>query len=226
MIDMRVDVLTIFPNILDSYCSESIIKRARAKKQLNLRVHDLRDFTTDKHRTTDDRPYGGGPGMVMQVGPIDRALRQIAGRNLPLKSKKKQVILLTPQGEFFTQKVAQELSQLDQIVLVAERYEGFDERVRSLVNRQISIGPYVLTGGELPAMVILDSVIRLMPGVLGDDESPKDETYSHNLDQIEYPQYTRPEVYKKMRVPKELLSGDHKAIAAWRAKRYRKHPSA
>jgi tRNA (guanine37-N1)-methyltransferase len=164
--------------------------------------------------------------MVMKVEPIDRSLRQIAGRSLPLKSKKKQIILLTPQGEFFTQKIAQELSQLDQIVLVAGRYEGFDERVRSLVNRQLSIGPYVLTGGELPAMVILDSVIRLIPGVLGDTESTKDETYSQSLDQVEYPQYTRPEVYKKIRVPKELLSGDHRAIIAWRVKHYRKHPSA
>lgn len=202
------------------------MKRARAQQLLDIRVHDLRAYTKDKHRTTDDRPYGGGPGMVMKIEPIDRALRDLAGRSLPLKSKKKQVILLTPQGEFFTQKVARELSQLDQIVLVSGRYEGFDERVRSLVNRQLSIGPYVLTGGELPALVILDAVARLLPGVLGDDESSKDETFSHDQTQAEYPQYTRPEIYKGKRVPPALLSGDHKAIVAWRKAHYRKHPSA
>lgn len=223
---MRIDILTIFPDIFQSYCRESIIRRATEKKILDLRFHDLRAYTKDKHRTTDDRPYGGGPGMVMKVEPIERALRQIAGRSLPPKSKKKQIILLTPQGRFFTQKIARELSRLEQIVFVSGRYEGFDERVRGLVNRQLSIGPYVLTGGELPALVVVDAVARLIPGVLGDEASPDDETFSASLDQAEYPQYTRPEVYRGQRVPKVLLSGDHPAIRAWRQRHYRKHPSS
>ncbi|MFH0852788.1 MAG: tRNA (guanosine(37)-N1)-methyltransferase TrmD [bacterium] len=222
---MRFDIITIFPTIFDSYCQESIIKRARQKKLLDLRIHDLRKFTKDKHRKTDDRPYGGGPGMVMNIQPIDRALRKIVGPKLPLKSKKKQVILLTPQGKFFTQKTAQSLSDIDQVILVCGRYEGFDERVRALVNQQISIGPYVLTGGELPAMMIMDSVIRLVSGVLGDKDSPKEETFTLGPDQVEYPQYTRPETFKGKSVPKALLSGDHQAIAAWRKKHTRRHPS-
>jgi tRNA (guanine37-N1)-methyltransferase len=223
---MRIDVLTIFPELVASYGRESILKRAQAKGLLDLRVHNLRDWTTDKHHKTDDRPYGGGPGMVMKVEPIDRALRDLAGRTLPPRTKKKQIILLSPQGEFFTQKIARELADLDQVILVSGRYEGFDERVRGLVNRQLSIGPYVLTGGELPALVVVDAVTRLLPGVLGDDESSEDETFSHDLAQAEYPHYTRPEVFKGKRVPKELLSGDHRAIAAWRKAHYRRHPSA
>lgn len=219
---MRFDLLTIFPNIFDSYLNESIIRRARQKGLLNLRVHDLRAFTRDKHRTTDDRPYGGGPGMVMKIEPIDRALRSIAGRTLPLRSKKRQIVLLTPQGEFFSQKMAKDFARLNQLILVCGRYEGFDERVRKLVNRQVSIGPYVLTGGELPAMVILDAVARHLPGVLGDQSSPDEETFSKSPDYIEYPQYTRPEVFKGQRVPKPLLSGDHQAIKAWRIKHSRR----
>ncbi|USN53320.1 MAG: tRNA (guanosine(37)-N1)-methyltransferase TrmD [Candidatus Nomurabacteria bacterium] len=223
---MRIDVLTIFPNMVSDYCNESILKRAQQKKLLDLRVHNIRDYATDKHHTTDDKPYGGGPGMLMKVEPIDRALRKVAGRTLPPRTKKKQVILLSPQGQFLTQAKARELAQLDQLILVSGRYEGFDERIRSLVNQQISIGPYVLTGGELGAMVVIDAVTRLLPGVLGDDASSVDETFSHSPDQIEYPQYTRPEVYKGKRVPKELLTGNHADIAAWRKKQYRKHPSS
>lgn len=223
---MRIDVLTIFPNMISDYSNESILKRAQQKKLLDLRVHNIREYTTDKHRSVDDTPYGGGPGMLMKVEPIDRALRDVAGKSLPLRSKKRQVILLSPQGKFFTQQKARELAKLDQIILVSGRYEGFDERIRGLVNEQLSIGPYVLTGGELGALVVIDAVTRLLPGVLGDDASSHEETFSRSLDEIEYPQYTRPEVYKGKRVPKELLSGNHAQIAAWRRKQYRKHPSS
>ncbi len=219
---MRFDLLTIFPDIFESYLNESIIRRARQTRRLDLRVHDLRAFTQDKHRTTDDRPYGGGPGMVMKVESIDRALRSIAGRALPLHSKRRQIILLTPQGKFFNQRMAKEFAKLDQLILVCGRYEGFDERIRKLADRQVSIGPYVLTGGELPAMVILDSMARLLPDVLGNKSSPEDETFSKGLDYIEYPQYTRPEVFKGQRVPRALLSGNHRAIQAWRIKHSRR----
>lgn len=220
---MRFDILSIFPNIFDSYLNESIIKRARQNKLVDLRVHDLRIFTTDKHRTTDDRPYGGGPGMVMKVEPLYRALNKL-GCLPPRKTSSHRVILLTPQGRTFTQREALRLKKYQRITLICGRYEGFDERIRKYVDEQISIGDYVLTGGELAALVIIDAVARQLSGVLGDADSAHDESFSHNLNTVEYPHYTRPETFNNRRVPAVLLSGNHARITAWRKKHLRKKP--
>lgn len=209
---MQFDILTIFPTIFDSYFNESIIKRARNKKVISIKVHDFRKFASDKHSSVDDRPYGGGPGMVLKVEPIYKCLKSIQ------KKKNSRTILLTPKGKTFNQKRAQSLTKYDQIILIAGHYEGFDERIRKYVDEEISIGDYVLTGGEVPAMTVVDAVARLLPGALGDDASPKDETFSKNANYIEYPHYTRPENFKNKKVPKVLLSGDHKKIADWRDK--------
>ncbi|MBU0708040.1 tRNA (guanosine(37)-N1)-methyltransferase TrmD [Patescibacteria group bacterium] len=217
---MRFDILTIFPKIFQSYFDDSIIKRAQNKKLVTIKIHDLRDGAKDKHRATDDRPYGGGPGMVMKVEPIYNTLKKIGA----VKSKKAashRVILLTPQGNTLTQKTVKRLSKYKIITLICGRYEGFDERVRSLVDEQISIGDYVLTGGELPAMVVVDTLARFVPGVLGHDGSVKDESFSKSLQTLEYPQYTRPEIFRRKRVPPILLSGNHQLISEWRKKHQR-----
>ncbi len=211
---MRFDIITIFPGIFGSYLDESILQRARKKKLISTHIHDLRAWTSDKRKVVDDRPYGGGPGMILKVEPIVKALRAIK------RKKKSRVILLDPAGKQFTHALAKKYSKLDQLIFVCGRYEGFDERVKKFVNERISIGPYVLSGGELPALVILEAVARLIPGVLGNIESIKDE--SHFVEgYIEYPQYTRPEIFDGCRVPRVLLSGDHKKIDKWRAKRKR-----
>ncbi|MFH1598137.1 MAG: tRNA (guanosine(37)-N1)-methyltransferase TrmD [Patescibacteria group bacterium] len=207
---MKFDIITIFPKIFDSYFKESIVKRAQEKKKVKIVVHDLRKYTKDKHKKVDDRPYGGGPGMILKVEPIYKALQKIK------RHKKSRIILLTPKGRHFTQKTAQKMAKYQQIVLITGHYEGFDERVRKLVDEEISIGQYVLTGGEIPAMVLVDAITRLIPGVLGHEHSVQDETYSKDLDYIEYPQYTRPARFKKWLVPKILLSGNHQQIADWR----------
>lgn len=209
---MQIDILTIFPQIFDSYFSESIIKRAKKKALLDIKVHDIRDFARDKHKTVDDRPYGGGPGMILKIEPMFRCLKSIK------RQKKSKVIILTPGGKTFDQKMARNLSKIDQLILICGRYEGFDERVMKFADLQISIGDYVLTGGEIPAMVMVDAVTRLIPGVLGNKDSTKEETFSQSKDYIEYPQYTRPEIFKGMKVPKVLLSGHHQKIKKWRAK--------
>lgn len=209
---IHLDIITIFPGIFDSYFSESIIKRAQKKKIIKIRTHNIRNFAADKHRTVDDRPYGGGPGMLLKVEPIYRCLKSIR------RNKKSRIILLTPKGKTFNQKKAQQLTKYNQLILIAGHYEGFDERIRQLVDEEISIGNYILTGGEVPAMVIVDAVTRLIPGVLGDKNSPKDETFSKNEKYIEHPHYTRPENSKGQKVPKVLLSGNHKKIANWREK--------
>lgn len=225
---MRFDIITIFPHAFDSYLNESILKRARAKKLVGIRIHNLRDYTTDKHKTVDDRPYGGGPGMVLMVEPIYRALKALkAAPPRTAKSKREtRVVMLAPEGKQFTQREAERLSQYKRLVLVCGRYEGFDSRVDKLVDEKISIGPYVLAGGELPAMVLLETVARNVPGVVGHPEALKEETFSKDLEYVEYPQYTRPEVFvvgkKKLRVPKVLVSGDHVAIRAWRSRRMRR----
>jgi len=208
---MRFDILTIFPKVFDAYLNESILKRAQKKKLVSFHAHDLRDYTADKHRTVDGRPYGGGVGMVMKVEPIYTSLRKLP------KMKMRRVLLMSAKGKTFTEADAQRLSKYKQIVIVCPRYEGVDERVVDYIDEEVSIGNYVLTGGELPAMVIVDAVTRLLPGVLGKDESSRDESHSEE-GVLEYPQYTRPEVFRKKRVPKELLSGHHKDIAAWRKK--------
>lgn len=208
---MQFDIITIFPKIFDSYFNESILKIAQEKKKITINIHNLRDFTLDKHKNVDDTPYGGGPGMVMQVEPIDRALQSIK------RKTKSKVVILDPGGKIFNQKVAQKYSEdLDQMIFICGRYEGFDARVYKLVDERLSIGQYVLSGGELPAMVVTEAVSRLLPGVLGHEHSALEESYSKGLDYIEYPQYTRPEEYKGKKVPKVLLSGDHGKIKEWR----------
>ncbi len=208
---MRIDVLTLFPEMFVSPLSTSILKRAQDKGLIDIVLTNIRDFATDNYRKVDDKPYGGGPGMVMMPGPVFDCDEYVQ----KLSPEKGRVILLTPQGQKFNQKKACQLSKEKRLILIAGKYEGFDERIRiGLGAEQISIGDYVLSGGELAAMVIIDTIVRLLPGALGDEDSPKDDSFSQGL--LEYPQYTRPEVFRGMKVPDILLSGDHKKIAEWR----------
>ncbi|MHC4754849.1 MAG: tRNA (guanosine(37)-N1)-methyltransferase TrmD [Planctomycetota bacterium] len=221
---MRIDVLTLFPEMFESPMSHSILKRAQETGLIRIALTNIRDFATDNYRKVDDKPYGGGPGMVMMPGPVFDCYQHVE----TLSPEKPRTILLTPQGKKFDQEKAVELSREKRLLLISGRYEGFDERIRIGLNaEQISVGDFVLTGGELPAMIIIDSVVRLLPGALGDDDSPKEESFSNNL--LEYPQYTRPEVFRDMKVPEILLSGDHAKIAQWRKQqaleRTKKHRS-
>ncbi len=210
---MRIDIITIFPGMFSPVLDESIIKRAQEKKKVRIYIHDLRDFTGDKHRKVDDRPFGGGSGMVMGAEPIFKAVEKIKGG--AGKKAGAKVILLTPQGTTLNQPLAKKLARCKHLILMCGHYEGIDERVRSgLVDEEISIGDYVLTGGELPAMVLVDAMVRLVPGVLGDKNSLNFESFEGNL--LEYPQFTRPAVFRGMSVPAVLLSGDHKKIEVWR----------
>ncbi len=202
---MKINFLTIFPNYYEAFKNESIISRAIKKGIVEINVVDFRDFTTHKQNKVDDEIYGGGSGMLLMIEPIDRALDS-------LKDKGK-VILLSPQGRPFTQEKAKELSREKTITFIAGRYEGFDERVRTLVDEEISIGDYVLTGGELPSMVVADSLIRLIPNVIK-EESHVNDSFQNDL--LDYPQYTRPAEYKGMKVPEVLLNGNHKEIEKWR----------
>jgi tRNA (guanine37-N1)-methyltransferase len=206
---MKIDVLTLFPGMFSGPLDESIVKRARATGLLDLNIHNLRDWTHDRHRTVDDRPFGGGPGMLLKPEPIFEAVES-------LRREKTRVILLSPAGRKFDQAVARELAQHDVLLLVCGSYEGFDERVReALADDDLSIGDFVVTNGALPAMVIIDAVTRLLPGVLGDDASSQDESFSHGL--LEYPQYTRPAEFRGMKVPEVLMSGNHAEIEKWRS---------
>ncbi len=212
---MRFDLLTIFPEIFDSYLQESIIKRAREDKKLKIFIHDIRKFSTDRHHKVDAPPYGGGPGMVMTAQPIYDCIRHVK------KLNRGPVIFMSPAGKIFTQKKSEQLYKKHAktgLIMLCGRYEGVDQRVIDLlVDEEISIGKYVLTGGELPAMVVLDAVSRHIPGVLGDNESSKEESFSTSLKRKkEYPHYTRPEVFMKLRVPDVLLSGHHANIKKWR----------
>jgi tRNA (guanine37-N1)-methyltransferase len=209
---IRFDILSVFPEMFESPLDHSILKRAQEKGMAEIHLHNIRDYAFDKHRMTDDAPYGGGGGMVMKVEPIDNALASIVpSRDDTL------VVLLTPQGETFNQKIAEEMSRYFRIVLVCGHYEGVDERVRShLVDREISIGDFILTGGELSAMVIIDAVARLIPGVLGNSDSASYDSFSTGL--LEYPHYTRPGSYRGWQVPEVLLSGNHREIESWRRK--------
>jgi len=208
---MRVDVLTLFPRMFESPLGHSILKRAQDVGLVQIALTDIRDFAADSYRKVDDKPYGGGPGMVMMPGPVFDCFEHVQ----KLSPEKGRVILLTPQGKRFDQKKALALSKEKRLILIAGKYEGFDERIRiGLDAEQISIGDYVLNGGELAAMVIIDAVVRLLPGALGDEDSPKNDSFSEGL--LEYPQYTRPEVFRDMKVPDVLLSGDHAKIAEWR----------
>jgi len=205
---MKMDIITIFPGMFAPVLGESMIKRAQEKARVSINVHNLREYTRDKHRKVDDRPFGGGSGMVMTAEPIFRAVEHI-------KSAKAQVILLSPQGKRLDQRMAKRLARQKHLILICGHYEGIDERVRHhLVDQEISVGDYVLTGGELPAMVLVDCVVRLIPGVLGDKDSLTCESFEAGL--LEYPQYSRPADFRGMKVPPVLLSGDHKKIAAWR----------
>jgi len=214
---LTFDIITIFPEIFDSYLRESLIARAQKKRLIKIRIHNLRKWTKDRHRTVDDRPYGGGLGMVLKIEPIYKAVLSLASH------KKRKVILFTPRGKKFNQKIAYQLSKLDQIIMICGRYEGVDERVAKYVaDMELSIGDYDLMGGELPAMVVIETVARLVPGILGKPELLK-ERITKEKEFIEYPQYTRPEIFEpkkgvKWRVPKVLLSGNHKEIEKWRKK--------
>ena len=210
---MKIDVLTLFPAMFAGPLDESIIKRAREAGLLDLSIHQLRDYAHDRHRTVDDRPFGGGPGMLLKPEPIFEAVESLA-------SDQARVVLLSPSGRTFNQATAQELAKVEHLVLVSGHYEGFDERVReNLADDELSIGDYVLTNGALPVMVVIDAVTRLLPGVLGDDSSAVEESFSHGL--LEYPQFTRPAEFRGMKVPEVLLSGNHAAIAKWRAEQAR-----
>jgi len=212
---LRFDIITIFPNIFDSYLKESLIARAQKKKLIKVNVHNLRDWTNDSHKTVDDRPFGGGLGMVLKVEPIFKAVKKI-------KKKNSKVILFTPRGKKFNQILANKLAKLDQIIFICGRYEGVDERVaKNIADIELSIGDYDLMGGELPAMTAIEAISRLVPGVLGKEALLK-ERITKNGGFIEYAQYTRPETFmpaqgKKWKVPPVLLSGDHKKIEEWKS---------
>ncbi|MFY9484616.1 MAG: tRNA (guanosine(37)-N1)-methyltransferase TrmD [Patescibacteria group bacterium] len=213
---MKFNIITIFPRAFDSFLKTSLIARGIKKKLISVKVHDLRAWATDRHKTVDDRPYGGGPGMVIRVDVVDRSISKIKNQKSKSGKKKTRVILLEPAGKQFNQKMAERLATYDGLIFVAGHYEGVDERVRALVDEEISIGDYVLTGGELPAMVIMDTVARHISGFLGKEASLKEETFSYASGILEYPQYTRPEVHDKKRVPTVLLSGNHETIRKWR----------
>ena len=208
---MRIDILTLFPEMFESGLSHSILKRAQDGGVVEIALTNIRDFAAGSYRKVDDKPYGGGCGMVMTAGPVFDCFEHVE----KLSEEKGRVILLTPQGKKFDQAKAVELSKEKRITLISGRYEGFDERIREgLAAEQISIGDYVLSGGELAAMVIIDAVVRLLPGALGDEDSAADDSFSEGL--LEYPHYTRPEEFRGMKVPEVLLSGDHGRIAKWR----------
>ena len=210
---MKIDVLTLFPAMFAGPLDESIIKRARESGRLDLAIHNLRDYAHDRHKTVDDRPFGGGPGMLFKPEPIFEAVEKLTREDT-------RVILLSPAGRTFNQAVARELAGLGHLLLVSGHYEGFDERVREqLADDELSIGDYVLTNGALPVMVIIDAVTRLLPGVLGDEQSAHQDSFSHWL--LEYPQYTRPADFRGMKVPEVLLSGNHAEIARWQAEQAR-----
>ena len=224
---MQIDILTLFPDMFKNVLSESMLKLAQKKKKIKVKVHNLRDWTQDKHKTADDRPYGGGSGMVIKIDPVYKGLFDIVGEkrmknfvNKKNTDKNLCIVLLTPRGKRFTQKYAKKMAKLKHIVMICGHYEGVDERVKYLINDEISIGDYILTGGELPAMVLIDALARLIPGVLGDSLSLKHESFEENL--LEYPQYTRPRVFEDWKVPDVLLNGNHKKIEDWRIKEAKK----
>ena len=207
---MRIEALSVFPDVFGPYLGASIMGRAQAAGIFQFVTHDLRDWTHDRHRTVDDAPFGGGQGMLMKPAPIFEAVRDIQAQ----ETARAHVVFFSPCGARFDQACAERLSTLDRVLFVCGRYEGIDERAYELADEVLSLGDYVLTGGELAAMVVTDAVVRLLPGALGDEMSPKDESFSSGL--LEYAQYTRPSVYEGRAVPDVLLSGDHAAIAAWR----------
>jgi tRNA (guanine37-N1)-methyltransferase len=204
---MKIDVLTLFPEMFAGPLDVSMVARARKAGLLDLQIRNLRDWTHDRHKTVDDRPFGGGPGMVLKPEPIFEAVEALA-------SEKTRVMMMAPTGRVFAQAMARELAGEEHLLFLCGSYEGFDERIRSLIDDEISIGDYVLTNGGLPAMVVIDAVTRLIPGVLGDDGSAHDESFSHG--ELEYPHYTRPAEFRGMKVPEVLMSGNHAEIEKWR----------
>ena len=222
---MLIKIVTIFPEIFTSYFNESIIKRAKSKGAITIEIQDLREFTSDKHHTVDDTPYGGGAGMVMKIEPIYAALQKLTKQSLLAKLKnlvnkpKRKIVLLSAKGQTWTQSTAANYSDLDELILICGRYEGVDDRILHFIDEEVSIGDYVLTGGELGAMVMVDSITRLLPGVLGNEASHQDESHSEE-GILEYPQYTKPPVFvaggEELAVPEVLLSGNHRAINDWR----------
>ncbi len=203
---MRIDILSLFPHMFDAVFNESIIKRAQDLGKVEIHIHDFREYSKDPHKKVDDTPYGGGSGMVLTCQPIFDCIDS-------LKTDKSKIILLTPAGVSYKQKIAYNLAQEEHLILICGHYEGFDERITSLADMQLSIGDYVLTGGEIPAMILVDSITRLLPGVILED-SHLNESFNNNL--LDYPSYTKPRIYKGMEVPEELLSGNHKKIAEYR----------
>lgn len=211
---MRIDVVTLFPKAIEGFIGESILKIAQEKGLVRINLVNLRDFSVDKHKKVDDKPYGGGPGMVIKADPVFRAVEHLRAEG----RERSRLILLTPQGAPYTQTIAKNLAKEEGLILLCGHYEGFDERIREgLAPMEVSIGDYVLSGGEAPAMVLIDSVARLVPGVLGDETSPEEESFSQP--RLEYPHYTRPETFRGMKVPDVLLSGHHDRISRWREDR-------
>ena len=215
---MRISVLTLFPEMFAGPFDVSILKRAQSKRLLTIEIVNIRDFALDRHRSVDDRPYGGGTGMILRVDVVDRALVYAKGKRIKENGNRK-ILLLDPQGVPFTQGKAQELSAYNHLILVCGHYEGVDERIRSLVDEELSVGDYILTGGEIAAMAVVDSVVRLLPGVIAEG-AVQTESFTANM--LEYPQYTRPERYKRRPVPQVLVSGNHEQIRLWRSEQSRK----
>ncbi len=212
---MRIDILTLFPEMLVGPLDHSVIGRAREKELLTINFHNIREFAEDKHRVVDDYSFGSGEGMVLKVEPIFAALEHVLGDD-PMLPHRAKVILTSPQGRVFDQKKAKELAQEEWLVIICGRYEGVDERIRAIVDDEISLGDYVLTGGELPTLVIVDAVVRLLPGVLGREDSPKRDSFFEGI--LDHPHYTRPREFRGMKVPEVLLSGDHERIRLWQRK--------
>ena len=217
---MRIDIITLFPGMFSGVLNESMLKIAQEKGLFHPVLTQLRDFTTDRHRTVDDRPYGGGPGMVMKPEPVVSAVRAVRAQQ---PSDPGRLVLMCPRGRVFNQQLARELASVSRLIFVAGHYEGYDERIVEVLKPELlSIGDYVLTGGELPALVVIDAVVRLLPGVLGDAESVVSESFAPANDGLlEYPQYTRPAAFEGLAVPEVLVSGDHAKIAAWRREQAR-----
>ncbi len=209
---MKIDILTLFPEMFKGVFDQSMIRLAQEKGLAEIKVHNIRKWTFDKHQTADDKPYGGGPGMVLKIEPIDLGIKELKSGSAAGAGTRS--VLLTPQGRKFDQSIAREYSSLGHVIIVCGHYEGVDERIRHLVDDELSVGDYILTCGEVPAMVVSDAVIRLLPGVLGDEQCLEEESFENGL--LEYPQYTRPYEYNKMTVPDVLLCGDPKKIDKWR----------
>lgn len=218
---MKFNIITIFPGIIKEYAELSILGRAQKNKLIHIKAHDLRQWTTDVHRTVDDTPYGGGAGMVMKIEPLYQAIKSVAKG----QKAKRKIVLLSAKGQTWNQQLAKKYAKLDELILICGRYEGVDERLTEFIDEEVSIGNYVLTGGELGALVMVDSIARLLPGVLGNEQSSQDESHSEP-GVLEYPQYTKPEVFKvgrkKYAVPEVLLSGNHAKIKEWREKNRKK----